>query len=304
MRIDANNNANINQMDLSIIIVNWKVKDLLEKSLRSIFEQTKGISFEVFVVDNNSGDGSVKMVREKFPQVDLTASAENLGFAKGNNLAIKKSRGRYVLLLNPDTEILENTLGKMVKFMDAHQDCGIAGCKLINADLSTQPSVRAFPDLASQIFILLKLHHLFPHSKAMFKYLVQDFDYEKTQEVDQVMGAFMIIRREVFDKIGFMDENFWLWFEEVDFCKCAKEAGFKILYTPEAKIIHLYGQSFKQVLSVPKQKVLNRSLAYYFKKHGTAGGWIVIQILRPISLFLAWLVQIFKIKPQRTAVKK
>ncbi len=281
-------------MDLSIIIVNWKVKDLLEKCLQSIFEQTKNISFEVFVVDNNSGDGSVEMVREKFPQVDLTASQENLGFAKGNNLAIKKSRGRYILLLNPDTEILENALEKMVRFMDANQDCGIAGCKLLNPDLSLQPSVRAFPDLASQIFILLKLHHLFPYSKTMYKYLVQNFDYGKTQEVDQVMGAFMMIRREVAEKIGLLDENFWIWFEEVDFCKRAKIAGFKILYTPEAKIIHHFGQSFKQAMGVKKQKDFNRSLSYYFKKHGTKGEWLVIQILRPLSLILACLAQSFK----------
>lgn len=281
-------------MDLSIIIVNWKVKDLLEKCLRSIFEQTKNISFEIFVVDNNSGDGSVEMIQAKFPQVNLTASAENLGFAKGNNLAIKKARGRYVLLLNPDTEILDNALEKMVRFMDAHPECGIAGCKLLNPDLSLQPSVRAFPSFASQIFILLKIHHLFPHSKAMYKYLVQDFDYEKTQEVDQVMGAFMMIRREAIEKIGLLDEKFWIWFEEVDFCKRAEAAGFKILYTPEAKIIHLYGQSFKQAMGVKKQKNFNRSLSYYFKKHGTKGEWLVIQILRPISLVLAWLAQTIK----------
>jgi len=281
-------------MDLSIIIVNWKVKDLLEKCLRSIFLQTKNISFEVFVVDNNSGDGSVEMVREKFPQVNLTSSADNLGFAKGNNLAIKKSRGRYILLLNPDTEILDNALEKMVRFMDTYPECGIAGCKLLNPDLTLQPSVRAFPDFASQIFILLKIHHLFPHTKTMYKYLVQNFDYEKTQEVDQVMGAFMMIRREVINKIGILDENFWIWFEEVDFCKRAKAVGFKILYTPEAKIIHHYGQSFKQAMGVKKQKDFNRSLSYYFKKHGTKGEWFLIQILRPLSLSLAWLAQIFK----------
>ncbi|MFA6386850.1 MAG: glycosyltransferase family 2 protein, partial [Candidatus Paceibacterota bacterium] len=239
----------------------------------------------------------------KFPQVDLTASQENLGFAKGNNLAIKKSRGRYILLLNPDTEILDNALEKMVRFMDVHPECGIGGCKLLNPDLSLQPSVRAFPDLASQIFILLKIHNFLPHSKAIYRYLAGGFDYEKTQEVDQVMGAFMMIRREVIEKIGLMDETFWLWYEEVDFCKRAKNAGFKILYTPEAKIIHHYGQSFKQELSVKKQKVLNRSLAYYFKKHGTKGEWLVIQILRPLSLALAWLVQFFKIKPQVPTVK-
>jgi GT2 family glycosyltransferase len=283
-------------MDLSIVIVNWKVKDLLEKCIQSIFEQTKDISFEVFVVDNNSGDGSVEMVREKFPQVDLTASQENLGFAKGNNPAIKKAHGRYILLLNPDTEILDNALEKMVKFMDSNSGCGIAGCKLLNPDLSLQPSVRTFPTLTSQVFILLKIHHLFPHSKAMYKYLVQNFDYEKTQEVDQVMGAFMMIRREVINKIGMLDEKFWIWFEEVDFCKRAKEAGFKILYTPEAKIIHHFGQSFKQAMGVKKQKDFNRSLSCYFKKHGTKGEWVAIQILRPISLVFAWFAQIIIIK--------
>ena len=292
-------------MDLSIIIVNWKVKDLLEKCLRSIFEQSKDISFacpagakrlcgEIFVVDNASGDGSVEMVREKFPQVDLTASTENLGFAKGNNLAAKKANGKYVLLLNPDTEILDNALEKMVKFMNNHPECGIAGCKLLNPDLSLQPSVRAFPTFASQAFILLKLHHLFPHSKAMYHYLMQNFDYEKTQEVDQVMGAFFMIQREVIDQIGLLDEKFWIWFEEVDYCKRAKDAGWKILYTPEAKIIHHYGQSFKQVLNVKRQKDFNKSLSYYFKKHGTKGEWIVIQILRPMSLFLSWLAKNFK----------
>lgn len=281
-------------MDLSIIIVNWKVKDLLEKCLRSIFEQTKNIGFEIFVVDNASGDGSVEMVREKFPQVDLTASTENLGFAKGNNLAAKKANGKYVLLLNPDTEILDNALEKMVKFMNNHPECGIAGCKLLNPDLSLQPSVRSFPTFASQVFILLKLHHLFPHSKAMYHYLMQDFDYEKTQEVDQVMGAFFMIRREVIEKIGLLDENFWIWFEEVDYCKRAKNAGWKILYTPEAKIIHHYGQSFKQVLNVKKQKDFNKSLSYYFKKHQPIGERVGIQMFRPISLTLAWLVHIFK----------
>ncbi|MBU1146569.1 glycosyltransferase, partial [Patescibacteria group bacterium] len=146
----------------------------------------------------------------------------------------------------------------------------------------------------SQIFILLKIHHLLPHTKTVYKYLAQDFDYEKKREVDQVMGAFMMIRREVIEKIGLLDENFWIWFEEVDFCKRAKESGFKILYTPEAKIIHHFGQSFKQAMGVKKQKDFNRSLSYYFKKHGTKGEWLAIQILRPLSLLLAWFAQIFK----------
>jgi len=281
-------------MDLSIITVNWKVKDLLEKCLRSVYEQTKDISFEVFVVDNDSGDGSVEMVREKFPQVSLTASNDNLGFAKGNNIAVKDAKGRYILLLNPDTEILDNAIGKMVKFMDNHPGCGIAGCKLLNPDLTLQPSVRRFPTFLSQALILLKLHHLFPHSAPMRHYLAEDFDYTKTQPADQVMGAFFMIRKKVIEKIGLLDEKFWIWFEEVDYCKRTKEAGFKILYTPEAKIIHYYGQSFKQVYNVKKQKDFNKSLTYYFKKHQPLWQRILIGILKPISIALAWGVYLIK----------
>ncbi len=281
-------------MDLSIITVNWKVKDLLEKCLRSVYEQTKDISFEVFVVDNDSGDGSVEMVREKFPQVSLTASNDNLGFAKGNNVAAKDAKGRYILLLNPDTEILDNAIGKMVKFMDNHPGCGIAGCKLLNPDLTLQPSVRHFPTFLSQALILLKLHHLFPHSAPMRHYLAEDFDYTKTQPADQVMGAFFMIRKKVIEKIGLLDEKFWIWFEEVDYCKRTKEAGFKILYTPEAKIIHYYGQSFKQVYNVKKQKDFNKSLTYYFKKHQPLWQRILIGILKPISIALAWGVYLIK----------
>lgn len=281
-------------MDLSIITVNWKVKDLLEDCLRSIYEQTKNISFEVFVVDNNSGDGSVEMVREKFPQVNLTASKDNLGFAKGNNVATRDAKGRHVLLLNPDTKILNNALEKMVKFMDEHPDCGIAGCRLLNPDMSHQPSVRRFPTFLSQALILLKLHHLFPHSSPMRHYLAEDFDYSKAQEVDQVMGAFFMIRREVIEKIGILDEGFWIWFEEVDYCKRAKDAGFKIFYTPATEIIHYYGQSFKQVYNVKKQKDFNKSLTYYFKKHHPLWQRILIWILKPISLALAWGVYLVK----------
>jgi len=281
-------------MDLSIITVNWKVKDLLEKCLRSVYEQTKDISFEVFVVDNDSRDGSVEMVREKFPQVLLTASKDNLGFAKGNNVAAKDAKGRYILLLNPDTEILDNAIGKMVKFMDNHPGCGIAGCKLLNPDLTLQPSVRRFPTFLSQALILLKLHHLFPHSAPMRHYLAEDFDYTKTQPADQVMGAFFMIRKKVIEKIGLLDEKFWIWFEEVDYCKRTKEAGFKILYTPEAKIIHYYGQSFKQVYNVKKQKDFNKSLTYYFKKHQPLWQRILIGILKPISIALAWGVYLIK----------
>jgi len=284
------------QIDLSIIIVSWKVKDLLEKCLKSIFEQTQNIEFEIFVVDNDSQDGTVEMVKNKFSKVNLIANRENVGFAKANNQAIKLAKGKYVLLLNPDTEIFENTLEKMVDFMDQNIACGVAGCQLLNPDTSLQPSIRRFPRFSDQALILIKVHHFWPNLGVFRHYLAKDIDYGQVQEVDQVMGAFMMIRYEVIKKIGFLDENFFIWFEEVDYCKRTKSIGWKICYTPEVKIIHYYGQSFKQRLTLDRQKMFNRSMRYYFKKHHSIFAYLGIVILQPISLLLAWLSQISKLK--------
>jgi len=282
-----------NKLDISIIIVNWNVRDLLEKCLTSIFKQTQGISFEVFVIDNDSTDKSVEMVKEKFPQVKLIANRENRGFAAANNQGIKKARGEFVLLLNPDTEILDNALAKMVNFMRENKNVGVAGCKLLNSDKTLQPSVRRFPTLFSQVLILFKIHHFLPNLKTFRQYFAKDFDYSKTQEADQVMGAFFMIREEIFDQIGYLDENYFIWFEEVDFCKRVKNAGWKVIYTPGAKVVHHCSQSFKQVLSLKKQRIFNKSLSYYFKKHYSFSAYLVIQMCRPQSLVLAWIFQAF-----------
>lgn len=281
-------------MDISIIIVSWKVRDLLEKCLKSIFEQTKNIKFEVFVVDNNSQDGTIEMVKNKFSGVNLIINEENAGFAKANNQAIKLAKGRYVLLLNPDTQILENVLEKMVDFMDKNTNCGVAGCQLLNPDGSLQPSIRRFPRFSDQALILAKIHHFWPNLGVFKRYLAKDVDYSQKQEVDQVMGAFMMIKHEVIEKIGLLDENFFIWFEEVDYCQRVKNAGRKVYYTPEAKIIHYYGQSFKQHLTLDRQKMFNRSMRYYFKKHHSIFAYLGIVILQPISLLLVWLTQMFK----------
>jgi len=283
-----------NGVNLSIIIVNWNTRNLLEKCLISIYEKPQNFDFEVFVVDNASSDKSVEMVKTGFPQVKLIANKENTGFAKANNQAIKQAQGEFVLLLNPDTEILNDSLEKTVSFMRSHAEVGIAGCRILNSDHSVQPSVRKFPDLWSQIIILLKLHRLFP--KLISHYLISDFDYSKTQEVEQVMGAFFMIRKEIFKKIGLLDENFYIWFEEVDFCKRVKDHGEKNYYLSDAEIIHHQGQSFKQILSLQKQKAFNRSLKLYFKKHRPTAEYSIISIFSIFSLPLAYLVQILKKK--------
>lgn len=283
-------------MDLSIIIVSWNVKDLLRKCLESIYRETKNLKFEVFVVDNHSKDNTAEMVKQEFPKVNLIANQENVGFASACNQAIQEAKGDFVLLLNPDTEIIENALEKMVSFMKNHPKAGIAGCQVLNPDKTIQLSVRNFPTFSAMSLLMLKLHHLFQNLTALRKYLAKDFDSTKTQEVDQVMGAFFLIKYEVLKKIGLLDKNFYIWFEEVDYCKRVKNQGWKIYYTPEAKIIHYFAQSFQQIAGFNKQLIFNRSLLYYFRKYKPFIEYFGLLLLHPLSLFLALITQLVKAK--------
>ncbi|MFA6228111.1 MAG: glycosyltransferase family 2 protein [Patescibacteria group bacterium] len=252
---------------LSIIIVSYKVKDLLEKCLDSIYRNQGNLTMELFVVDNASGDGTAELIKKKFPQSRLIASDKNLGFAKANNLAIKQATGEYILLLNPDTEIFPDTLSKSVAAVKRHSACGILGVQMIYPDGRLQPSVRRLPTRWPVILMLLKLPKLLPHLKSISRYLAEDLDYAKEQEVEQVMGAFMLIPRPVLDKVGLLDERFFVWFEEVDFCRRVSRAGYKIIYTPETKIIHHGGKSFGQQKVVTNQwRFFKSALLYFLKK--------------------------------------
>lgn len=251
---------------LSIIIVSWNVKDLLKKCLDSIYQNQGDLELEVFVVDNASTDGTPEMVRNDFPSVSLIENKNNRGFAAANNQAIKLAKGEYILILNPDTEIMGDTLQKSIEFMEQNPKAGILGCQILNSDRTVQPSVRRFPTFWPIFLIFLKLPKIFPNLSAVNHYLFRDFDYLKTQSVDQIMGAFMLVKKEVFRKIGFFDERFFLWFEEVDLCRRAASAGFEIFYYPEAKIIHYGGQSFNQQATVKKQWQFFKSALHYFFK--------------------------------------
>lgn len=289
-------------MDLSVVIVNWNVGHMVKRLLESLCAHTSGITFEIFVVDNNSGDGSVPMIRAEFPHVMVIANHDNRGFARANNQAIRESRGDFVLLLNPDTEIFDNSLGELVAWMRANPEAGIAGCMVLNTDRTLQRTIRRFPTMISQALIMLKLHHLFPRTISLTRYFAYHFDYTRQQEVDQVIGAFFCIRRAVIEKIGLMDERFFLWYEEVDYCKQAQSAGFKIFYTPRASIIHHGGESFAQILALRKQRYMNHGLRLYARKQWGYAAYLFFTILSPISLFLAWLVELLHIKP--TAYKR
>lgn len=289
----------MNKTDLSVIIVNWKVAPLVSELLHSIAEFTDGIAYEIFVVDNASGDGIKDVVadfRRVRPGVRLVfiENEKNLGFAAANNLAISQASGRHVALLNPDTRLKDDALRRMVRWMDEHPDAGVAGPKLLNPDGTVQPSVRRFPGLADQALILLKLHRLAAGASPLKRYLHAGFDYEREADVDQVMGAAFFVRSEVFRTVGLLDEGFFIWFEEVDLCKRAKEAGWRVVYTPAAEIVHHGGASFAKEMTMAKQRYFNESLERYFRKHRGAFAALVLAIPLAAGLGLAAILHVWR----------
>lgn len=280
-------------VDLTIIIVSWNVREHLDRCLQSSLGQP-GVSYEVLVVDNASADQSADLVRERYPNVQLIANHENRGYARANNQAIAKARGKFLLLLNPDTVIHKGTLAATVKYLSEHPKVGILGCRIENEDGSLQRSVRRFPTLVSQIWILLKLHRFFSGLSSLKRYLALDFDYAREQDADQVMGAFFAFRRELLETVGTLDDGFFLWFEEVDFCRRAKNAGWLVRYVPSFAITHVGGESFGQLLSVEQQTFFNRSLLRYFRKHHSVEAWLMLLILTPLSLLLAFVEHFFR----------
>jgi GT2 family glycosyltransferase len=261
-------------MDISIIIVSWQVSDLLKKCLETVFNSNGNLNFEVIVVDNASKDDSVTMVKENFSteiasgKLKLIASHQNLGFAKANNLGVKSATGDYILYLNPDTEIQSDTLEKALTFIKNNPECGILGPKMLYPDGSAQSSVRRFPTFWPVFLMLIKAPKVFKRLKAIDHYLAVDFDYSRLQEVDQVMGAFMLMPKEVVEKVKGFDERYFIWFEEVDLCLTVKKAGYKIVYNPELVIVHHGGKSFAQQTLINNQKIFFTSAFKYFTKNG------------------------------------
>ncbi|MCI0708308.1 MAG: glycosyltransferase family 2 protein [Ignavibacteriae bacterium] len=252
-------------MDLTVIVVSYNTKQLLFECLSSVYSETKEISFEVIVVDNNSTDGSIEMLEKDFPQAKKILNSENKGFAAANNQAIRIAAGRYILLLNSDTKILDGAIDTIVKFMEKHPDTSIVGCKLLNADGTLQYSCRSFPsvwNLFSESFFLYKLY---PRTTLFGSYYMTYFDHETARRVDVVMGAFMMIRRDMFEKIGLLDEQFFMYNEEVDFCFRAHQLGLQTYFVPEARVIHYGGSSIESTEKYVDQ--LHSTQLLFLRKH-------------------------------------
>lgn len=253
-------------LDVSIIIVNWNTKDLLAQCLRAVQDTVKKVTYDIYVVDNNSSDGSQPMVQQDFPGIKLIANTENVGFASANNQAMRVCEGRYILLLNSDAFVKDNTIDTMVAFMDSHPDAGMAGCKLLYGDGRLQASCARFPTLLTEVFIAFGLDKIFAKTKFFGSYMMTDWDYGDTRPVDVIMGAFMLARADVVQKVGLMDESFFMYSEEVDWCYRFKAAGWKIYFTPDAEAIHLWGGSSQKV-KVETLIRLYKARTQFFRKH-------------------------------------
>ncbi len=256
-------------MTLSIIIVSYKVKEKLQANLQALFSSENAPEFEVFVVDNHSEDGSAEMVRENFPQVKLIVNKENFGFARANNQAIQNAQGDFILLLNPDMRVFPDTLAKAVLSAQEKPAAVVSSIKLVNEKGENIPHIRRFPKLFDQLMVVLKVPHFLP--KVLNAYLCKNFDYEKSAVVDSVRGAFFLINRSAWQKISgaekpFLDERYFIWFEEVDFCRQVREKGGEIWYFPNTSCLDYIGASFSQVNRKVKQNYFRDSMLEYFAK--------------------------------------
>lgn len=272
--------------DLSVIIVNYNVKHFVEQCLHSVINASKNCKVEVFVVDNNSVDGSVELIKEKFPHIHLIENKENVGFSRANNQAIRISKGRYVLLLNPDTVVEEDTFEKTVVFMDAHPDAGGLGVKMLDGKGNFLPeSKRGLPTPSVAFYKIFGLAALFPRSKTFGKYHLGFLDKDKTHEVDVLSGAFMLMRKETLDKVGLLDEDFFMYGEDIDLSYRIVLGGYKNYYFADTRIIHYKGESTKKS-SINYVFVFYKAMVIFARKHFSQRNAKTFSFLINLAIYL------------------
>ncbi len=263
------------QPDMSIIIVNWNTRDMLAQCLASVYAHPPGGEFEVLVVDNASSDDSALMVRARFPQVRLIQNTENVGFARANNQAIKKSLGRLVLLLNPDTKILPGTLQTLIDFIETHPEAGAIGPMILNPDFTLQSSCDPMPTLWREFWRLMHLDHFLVRSV----YREENWDTTIAHTVEVIQGNCMLVRRKVLANIGLLDGAFFMFTEEVDLCYRLLQAGLLIYWVPMARIIHYGGQSTCQAVREMFLELHHSKVLFFRKTRGKWGSWVYKLIL-------------------------
>ena len=276
---------------LSVVIVNWNTRELLRRCLQSIQHAVIGSKFEVVVVDNASSDGSARMVREWFPWARVLENPVNVGFARANNQAYSLTGGRHVLLLNPDTEVQPGALQELVRFMEAHPEVGAAGARLIDLDGSLQQSCHPAPTLARELWRLFHLDAL----RRSSRYPMERWNLDAPREVEVAQGACLIVRREAVEQGGLLDEDYFIYSEEVDLCTRLRRRGWRVYWVPWAAVVHLGGRSTQQVPIAMFLHLYQGKVLYFRKQHGRRAARLYKLILlgsavvRVLVSPLAWL---------------
>lgn len=272
-------------MDVSIIIVAWKVREVLYNCLKSVYNETKGVSFEVIYVDNASEDGSVEMVAKEFPKVTIIENEKNEGFIKANNQGIEIAQGRYVLLLNSDTIILDNAIVKTVKFADVHPEAAVVGCKILSPDGTLQRHCFMYPSILNMVLSATYLYKIFPKSKFFGRERMTWWDFDDVREVETISGCFSLVRREAIKQVGLMDDVYFVYGDDIDWCYRFRKDGWKIMFTPDAEIIHYNGQTTKQV---PAKFMLQLfgSILIFMKKYRNKLTFLLACVLTALFFFL------------------
>jgi hypothetical protein len=273
-------------IDLTLIIVSWNVRDFLAACLDSVQANAGDLNYEIIVVDSASADGTIEKVRERYSWVKLLPQESNVGFTRGNNIGLRAAQGRYLMLLNPDTEVIGDALPRMVRYMDEHAKVGIVGPRTLNSDGSTQSTRRRFPTLLTAIFESTWLQKFAPR-RLLDHFYVRDIADSDIADVDWVQGSALMTRREVYQQIGGLDEQYVMFSEEMDWCKRAKQAGWRVVYIGDAQIIHHGGKSTEQVSALKHIYFQHSKLRYFRKFHG----WMAAFALR-VFLVLSYMQQL------------
>lgn len=272
-------------VDLSVVIVNRNTKDLLLDCIDSINATVPPCTFEIWLVDNASSDGSIEAVKRSFPEVKCIENNKNLGFAKANNLAIRQANGRYVVLLNTDTVLTQSALRILIEFMDSNKDVAICGGQLLNGDGSLQNSIANIPTLATELLNKSLLRRLFP-----VRYPGKENLFERPTEVESVIGACMVVSKDAIDRVGLLDETYFFFLEETDWCLSMRKKGWRIFFHPSARIFHLQGQTAKKN-NIAARIEYWRSRYSFFRKHYSVMENIILMAGLLIKLLFSVILQ-------------
>lgn len=297
-------------MLLSIIIVSWNAKEYLFKCLNSLIPEIVSYQSEIIIVDNASTDGSPELVRDCFPNVKLICNERNLGFAKANNIGIRESTGEYVCLVNSDIMILRNCFDSMIGFMDKHPQIGMIGPKTLNPDGTLQPSCFSFPTFWNSLCRALALDSVFPKTEVFGRRLMTFWAHDSIRSVDALNGCFLMVRREALNQVGLLDEGFFVYGEDIDWCKRFRDAEWDVVFFPKAKAIHYGGASSSNAPIRFYLEMHRADMQYWRKHHGQLGeiGFLLItwvhHIVRIVGMGTIYLIRSSKRKQVLPKIKR